>query len=152
MRSAQTEDRRGYQKIREFERGTPQCVADTPNCDGPIRRGAGAVLAVRQIRSRKAFAVARAIRARSGPARGSRITETKGHHRTTTPPDRDGDDWEDAVNALADDLLRKAGRFARSFPPQPHLRPVLIRQALARADEMVAGRLAEGRVSLPDNP
>jgi hypothetical protein len=58
-------------------------------------------------------------------------------------------DWEDAVQALADRVLREADRFTRSFPPQPHLRPVIIRQALARADEIVAERLAEGRVSRP---
>ena len=69
----------------------------------------------------------------------------------TTPSDPEIPDepWEDAVQALADRVLKMADRFVRSFPPQPHMRPVLIRQALARTDEMVALRLAESRVSRP---
>lgn len=69
----------------------------------------------------------------------------------TTPAGPEaGDPWDDAVQTLADRVVKLADRFADSSPPEPRLRPVLIRQALMRAEDMVACRLAEGRVSRPD--
>jgi hypothetical protein len=69
-----------------------------------------------------------------------------------TDPEGAGDPWVDTAQTLADRLLKETDRFVRSLAPQPqpHLRPVLIREALALADEMVTLRLAEGRVSRPD--
>jgi hypothetical protein len=64
-----------------------------------------------------------------------------------TDPEDEADPWEVAVDQLADRLVTEADRFVRSFPPEPHLRPVLIRQALELADKIVTSRLAEGRGS-----
>jgi hypothetical protein len=61
-----------------------------------------------------------------------------------------GDPWTDAIETLARDVLRVADRFVQADFFEPHMRPVAIRQALTRADEIAVERLAEGRVSRAD--
>jgi hypothetical protein len=57
---------------------------------------------------------------------------------------KDGSDpWWNAVEELGNRLLTEAVSFTRGYPPEPHERSILIRQAFAWADGMIAERLAE---------
>jgi hypothetical protein len=56
-----------------------------------------------------------------------------------------GDDpWWNAVQELADRVLKEVISFTHDFPAEPNERSILIRQALVCVDGMLTERLAEG--------